>query len=185
MAYRDRELGWRHEDAQRRDDQFDEVHRRNDKTRCHGEGPRGTDARRREGDVRSGGHCGPRHDVHHRSTRGGPDRAREQQLREHALHTKGSTGTKPGLQPTRPVPNVDEVSHRAHGHPVPPVAAAADDESDYGSSGVEEDSELLKFRTHEHDRLAKCHVQDGQRTSDGPTPQSAWRSGPVGGAVIQ
>ncbi|KAF8146262.1 hypothetical protein K438DRAFT_1990901 [Mycena galopus ATCC 62051] len=151
MAYRNRELGRRHEDA-RHCDHLD------------------------EGTRNRGATMGPvvacitaRHWVD-RTAHGSNNSAREQQLRKRALHSKASTGTKPGLQPTRPVPDVDAASRGVDGHPVPPLNATADDESDYGSSGAEEGSELLKFRTREHDRLAKVTSKMGNAPVSGPLP---------------
>ncbi|KAF8180277.1 hypothetical protein K438DRAFT_1768509 [Mycena galopus ATCC 62051] len=93
--------------------------------------------------------------------KGGPDRAKEQHLREHALHSKNTVGAKPEVQPTCPVPNVDHTLRHADGHPIPPMISTTEDESDYGSSDADEKSELQKFRTCEHDRFAKVLARTG------------------------
>ncbi|KAF8194379.1 hypothetical protein K438DRAFT_1968991 [Mycena galopus ATCC 62051] len=144
MRQRDVELARRQE----------EVGRRDDERRRRDEGG----VRRHKGSTYRGDHLAE----YARATPGGPDRAREHHLRERALHSRAPTGAKAKVLPTRPVPDVDRALRRPDGHPIPPVGAAADDdESDYGSSGAEDESEIQKFRTREHDRMAKAIGKKG------------------------
>ncbi|KAF8133131.1 hypothetical protein K438DRAFT_1998235 [Mycena galopus ATCC 62051] len=143
MRQRDLGIARRQEEERRRND---EGCRRRDETT----------ARRYKGSGYLGDPSDPHCDELPCTTLGGPDRAREHYLRERALHSRAPPGAKAKILPTRPVPDVDRVLHRPDGHPVPPVGATTDeDESDYGSSGGEDTAELQKFRTREHDRLAK------------------------------
>ncbi|KAF8209585.1 hypothetical protein K438DRAFT_1960592 [Mycena galopus ATCC 62051] len=150
----------------------------------HGEEPNserrtGAEPQRRQ----EGGHVrdrtGPRHNESYRQQSGGPERAREQQLRNCALHSRAPPGVKPKIQITRPVPDVDGALRRPDGHPVPPVGVTSveEEESDYGSSGAEDNSELLKFRTREHDRLAKALAKKGGGVVADPLPRAPREAG--------
>ncbi|KAJ6451689.1 hypothetical protein DFH09DRAFT_1117882 [Mycena vulgaris] len=87
------------------------------------------------------------------------ERARDQALRERALTSHPSTSTTTSghnEKAPRIIINVDHAPLDANGHPVFPVHAIEDDESDYGDS--EDDDEdghhLKKYRAHEEARLA-------------------------------
>ncbi|KAF8143278.1 hypothetical protein K438DRAFT_2109820 [Mycena galopus ATCC 62051] len=128
---------------------------------------------------------GPRRDDHRRAPPSGPDRTREQQLWEQALHSKGTPSGRPKIQVTRPVRDVDSALHRENRHPILSLGTTPDvDESDYGSSEAEEQSELQKFRTREQDRLSKALAKKGGAPVTDPllpAPQEAglWECLPV------
>ncbi|KAF8146006.1 hypothetical protein K438DRAFT_1991272 [Mycena galopus ATCC 62051] len=157
-------------DARRRGDdrgRGDDRHRRKE-----------ADERRRDEDAYLRDHRGPPRTEYKRP---GHDRMREQQLRERTLHSKAVNNGRPAVQATLPVPDVDSALCRPSGHPIPPVSADAnEDESDYGSSEAEDKSELQKFRTREHDRMAKvlAKIPGGPATGAlPPAPELAglWR----------
>ncbi|KAF8192707.1 hypothetical protein K438DRAFT_1969840 [Mycena galopus ATCC 62051] len=166
MRHRDAGLERRRDEERRQDEdrrREDETRRADDRRRDD-ERRRAEDRDRREDTERRRfdeetylrDRCGPPREDHRRGAHGGPDRGKEQQLRERALHSMSVKGGRHGPQITRPVPDVDNALRRPNGHPIPPAGTAVDDDaSDYGSSDADDASTSQKFRTRKYDRMAR------------------------------